>query len=117
MKDPSCCDEPFCHQTVLDALSGKLPERAQLYDLAELFKIFGDETRVRLLTALCEHELCVCDLTALLALSQSAVSHQLRVLKQARLVRSRRAGKAVFYALSDDHVRLILQQGMAHVTE
>ena len=88
-----------------------------LYDAAELFKIFGDSTRIRILYALFESEMCVCDIAELLGMTQSAISHQLRVLKQARLVRNRREGKTVYYFLADDHVRTIIGQGMDHVNE
>lgn len=85
--------------------------------LAELFKIFGDETRIRILYALFEAEVCVCDLAKLLGMTQSAVSHQLRILKQARLIKSRRDGKTVFYSLADEHVRTLLSQGTEHLQE
>ena len=88
-----------------------------LYDLAELFKIFGDSTRIKLLYALYESELCVCDLADVLGLTQSAVSHQLRLLKSSKLVKFRREGKTVFYSLADDHVIHILAQGMEHILE
>ena len=90
---------------------------AGLYDLAELFKVFGDSTRIKILYALFEAELCVCDISRLLGLTQSAVSHQLRVLKNSRLVKFRKEGKTVFYSLADDHVRKIIAQGMEHVNE
>ena len=90
---------------------------AWFYDLAELFKVFGDSTRIKLLYALFEAELCVCDISKLLGLTQSAVSHQLRVLKNSRLVKFRRDGKTVFYSLADDHVRKIIAQGMEHINE
>ncbi|MCD8211862.1 MAG: metalloregulator ArsR/SmtB family transcription factor, partial [Oscillospiraceae bacterium] len=95
----------------------KIPPVEQLYDLAELFKIFGDTTRIRILYLLFQSEMCVCDIAHLLGMTQSAISHQLRVLKQNKLVSSRREGKAVFYSLADDHVRTIISQGMEHVTE
>ncbi|HAF60363.1 MAG TPA: transcriptional regulator, partial [Clostridiales bacterium UBA9856] len=88
-----------------------------LYDLAELFKVFGDSTRIKILWALDEDEMCVCDIAYLLNMTQSAISHQLRVLKQAHLVKSRREGKVVYYSLADDHVKLILDQGLIHTTE
>ncbi len=94
-----------------------MPDDEVLYDLADVFRVFGDSTRIKILYALYEHELCVQDIAGALNLSQSAVSHQLRVLKDARLVRFRRDGKAVFYALDDDHVRTILSLGMDHVEE
>ena len=94
-----------------------MPPDEILYDLAELFKVFGDSTRVKILYALFEAELCVCDIAQVLGMSISAISHQLRVLKQARLVKYRREGKTVFYSLSDDHVRSIIDQGIGHVEE
>ena len=94
-----------------------MPDEERLYDLAELFKVFGDSTRIRILYVLFESEMCVCDIAEVLNMTQSAISHQLRVLKQARLVRSRRAGKQSYYFLADDHVRTIIGQGMDHVTE
>ena len=95
----------------------EMPDEESLYDLAELFKVFGDTTRIRILYALFESELCVCDIAQVLGMTQSAISHQLRVLKQARLVRSRREGKQIYYFLADDHVRTIIGQGMDHVSE
>ena len=88
-----------------------------LYRLADLFKVFGDPTRLRILYTLSDGELCVCDIASLLNMSQSAISHQLRFLKQARLVKSRKNGKTVYYALCDDHIQTILAQGIAHVQE
>ena len=88
-----------------------------LYDLADLFKVFGDSTRIRILFVLFEAEVCVCDLAEALSMTQSAVSHQLRILKQAKLVNSRREGKSVFYSLADEHVRTIIGQGLEHIEE
>ena len=99
------------------ALQELLPDVEELYDLAELFKIFGDSTRVKILYALLEAELCVCDIAKLLEVSQSAVSHQLRVLKTSKLVKFRKEGKTVFYSLADEHVIRILSQGMEHIME
>lgn len=93
------------------------PAEEVLYDLAELFKVFGDSTRIRILYALVESELCVGDIAQLLNLGQSAVSHQLKLLKDAKLVRYRREGRIIFYALDDEHVRNILNMGMEHVEE
>ena len=93
------------------------PAEEYLYDLAELFKVFGDSTRIRILYALFESELCVGDMAQLLGISQSAVSHQLKILKDAKLVRFRRDGKIIFYMLDDDHVRTVLSMGMEHVAE
>ena len=111
------CQEHHVHPEVLEHVMLDLPREEDLYDLAELFKVFGDSTRIRILYALFESELCVCDIAELLNMSQSAISHQLRVLKQARLVRNRREGKTVYYFLADDHVRAIIGQGMDHIME
>lgn len=112
-----CCETTEVHEELLEIVNEKMPQEEELYDLAELFKVFGDSTRIKILYALFEAELCVCDIAQLLNLTQSAVSHQLRVLKGSRLVKPRRDGKTVFYALSDDHVRKIIAQGMEHVNE
>ena len=94
-----------------------MPKEDMLYDLAELFKVFGDSTRIRILYALFERELCVCDIAGILGLTQTAVSHQLRVLKANKLVKARRDGKVVFYSLDDDHVHSILGIGIQHLSE
>ena len=105
------------HGDAVARVLAEMPGDETLYDLAELFKVFGDSTRIKLLYALFEAELCVCDIAQLLGLTQSAVSHQLRVLKNSRLVKFRRDGRTVFYSLADDHVRKIIAQGMEHVNE
>ena len=105
------------HQDDFATVQQRLPDEEVLYDLAELYKIFGDTTRVKLLCILFEGEMCVQHLAQLLRVSQSAVSHQLRILKGARLVKYRRDGKTVYYALADDHVREIIGCGMEHITE
>lgn len=112
-----CCEINELHLNLIAQVQEKLPEDEILYDLAELFKMFGDSTRIKMLYALLETELCVCDLASVLTLSQSAVSHQLRVLKGSKLVKFRREGKAVFYSLADHHVIRILSQGMEHIEE
>ncbi len=89
----------------------------KIEDLAELFKVFGDSTRIRILFVLFESEVCVCDLAATLNMTQSAISHQLKILKQSKLVKSRREGKSIFYSLADDHVRTIIAQGSEHIEE
>ena len=94
-----------------------MPDEDTLYDLTELFRIFGDSTRIRILYVLFEAEMCVCDIAALLGMTQSAISHQLRALKNAKLVTSRREGKTVFYSLADDHVKTIIDQGLEHILE
>lgn len=99
------------------ALPDSLPPDELLYDLADLFRVFGDSTRIKILYALHDSERCVQDIAEAVALSQSAVSHQLRVLRDSKLVRFRREGKTVYYALDDDHVRTILSVGMEHLEE
>jgi ArsR family transcriptional regulator len=111
------CEVECIHEDVVGMVQRELPEDELLYDLAELFKVFGDSTRIKILYALFEAELCVCDIAKLLNLSQSAISHQLRILKAAKLVKFRREGKTVFYSLADDHVRSIIDQGQEHITE
>lgn len=111
------CDCEVIHEEVVNTVKKKMPKEETLYDLAELFKVFGDTTRIRILWALDESEMCVCDIASLLNMTQSAISHQLRVLKQAKLVRNRREGKVVYYSLDDEHVRLIFDQGLAHIKE
>ncbi|MDY4694451.1 MAG: metalloregulator ArsR/SmtB family transcription factor [Blautia sp.] len=101
----------------MEELTGKLPEETELYDLADLFKIFGDSTRIRILSVLSDTEVCVCDLAKALNMTQSAISHQLRILKQNKLVKSRREGKSIYYSLADDHVRTIINQGWEHIEE
>lgn len=112
-----CCEETEVHEGAVEQVRSQLPQDEVLYDLAELFKIFGDSTRIKILYVLFESEMCVCDIAQLLGMTQSAISHQLRSLKQSRLVKARREGKTVFYSLADGHVRTILDQGMEHVAE
>ena len=112
-----CCDYIHAHQEIIDRVQKKMPGEDTLYDLAELFRIFGDSTRIRILYGLFEAEMCVCDIAQLLGMTQSAISHQLRSLKNARLVKARREGKTVFYSLADDHVKTIINQGIEHVCE
>lgn len=116
-KEIDCCEENVVHENLLTEVRRKLPPEEALYDLAELFKVFGDSTRVRILFVLLEEEVCVCDLSDMLSMTPSAISHQLKILSRAKLIRSRREGKSVFYSLSDDHVRTMLDQGMEHITE
>lgn len=117
MNDVECCDFYQVHEDVVKAVNDKMPDEDRLYDLAEIFKVFGDSTRIKILYVLFEAEMCVCDIAQLLNMNQSAISHQLRILKQNRLVKSRRDGKAVFYSLADSHVRTIINQGMEHIEE
>lgn len=105
------------HEELVEQVLQNQPEDEYLYDLAELFKVFGDSTRIKILYALFESELCVSDIAQILNLNQSAVSHQLRILKDAKLVKFKRSGKSIFYSLDDDHVRTILSMGMDHVEE
>ena len=111
------CDCDVIHEDTVNQVREKTPQEETLYDLAELFKVFGDSTRIKILWALDEAEMCVCDIAFLLNMTQSAISHQLRVLKQAELVKSRREGKIVFYSLEDEHVKQIFDQGLIHISE
>ena len=101
------CSCNVIHKEVVENVKNKLPKEETLYDLAELFKVFGDSTRIKIICSLFESEMCVCDLSVLLNISQSAISHQLRVLKSARLVKFRRAGKVIYYSLDDEHIKQI----------
>ncbi len=111
------CEVTHTNEERVNQVFKEMPDEEILYDIAELFKVFGDSTRVRILFALFSGEMCVCDIAELLNMTQSAISHQLRVLKQSRLVKYRRNGKIVFYSLSDDHIQIILNMGMEHVSE
>ena len=119
MKDSEveCCEFAFVHEDIVTAVNKKMPDEDVLYDLAELFRVFGDSTRIKILYVLFESEMCVCDIAQLLGMKQSAISHQLKNLKQARLITSRREGKSIFYSLSDDHVRSMISQGLEHIEE
>ena len=116
-KENELCEAVEIHEELLKIVSEKLPSEESLMDLAELFKVFGDSTRIRILFVLFEAEVCVCDLAEALNMTQSAISHQLNILKRNKLVKSRREGKSVFYSLADDHVRAIISQGMEHIEE
>lgn len=111
------CEFMHVHDELVHKVEQVMPGEQELLDLAEFFKVFGDSTRIKILYALSQSEMCVCDIATLLQMGQSAISHQLRVLKQMRLVKFRREGKTVFYSLSDDHIQTILAQGMEHVGE
>ena len=111
------CDFAHAHEDIVRNVMDRMPDEETLYDLAELFKVFGDSTRIKILYALRQSEMCVCDIAELLHMTQSAISHQLRVLKQAQLVKFRREGKSVLYSLADSHVHAIIDQGMDHVGE
>jgi len=105
------------HPDLISSVNQDMPDEEMLYDLAELFRIFGDSTRIKILYVLFEAEMCVCDIAELLHMTQSAISHQLRVLKQSKLVKFRREGKTIYYSLADDHVRTIIGMGMEHLCE
>ncbi|MFQ7311302.1 MULTISPECIES: ArsR/SmtB family transcription factor [Sellimonas] len=115
--ETECCDCLELHGDCIKKVEENMPKEEILNDLAALFKVFGDPTRVKILYVLFQSELCVCDLAEVLNMSQSAISHQLRVLKQMKLVKNRRDGKTVFYSLADDHIQTIMNQGMEHVLE
>ena len=116
-KESLCCDTEEIHEELLKIVDETMPDETELDSLAELFKVFGDPTRIRILFVLFETEVCVCDLARALNMTQSAVSHQLRILKQSRLVNNRREGKSMFYSLADDHVRTMIAQGREHILE
>ncbi|MGI5891791.1 MAG: ArsR/SmtB family transcription factor [Bacillota bacterium] len=116
-QDLDRCDCNVIHEEIVNQVAGRMLPDEILYDLAEVFKVFGDSTRIKILWALDKSEMCVCDLAVLLNMTQSAISHQLRFLKQSRLVKNRKAGKVVFYSLDDEHVKQIFAQGLEHITE
>lgn len=111
------CSCTLIHEGIVKQVKEEMPEDELLYDLAELFKVFGDTTRTKILYALFQSEMCVCDLANLLNMTQSAISHQLKVLKHTRLVKYRREGKVVYYSLDDEHVKQIFDLGLIHLTE
>ena len=117
MEPVETCEEKTIHPEQVDSVVKDLPPDEMLFDLAELFKIFGDSTRIKILYVLFEAELCVCDIAAVLGMSQSAISHQLRTIKQARLVKNRREGKTIYYSLADDHVKTIIGMAIDHLEE
>jgi ArsR family transcriptional regulator len=116
-KDDMFCDCEFIHEDVVIEVKKRMPDDETLYDLSDFFKMLGDSTRVKIMWALDENEMCVCDIAALLNMSKSAISHQLKSLRQADLVKFRRDGKVVYYSLKDDHVRDIFEKGMEHIKE
>ncbi|MDD6794933.1 MAG: metalloregulator ArsR/SmtB family transcription factor [Clostridiaceae bacterium] len=111
------CSTNVVHSDIVNKVKACIPKEEVLYDLAEFFKVFGDSTRIKIICALFESEMCVCDLAAILGVSQSAVSHQLRTLRTARLVRFRREGKVVYYSLDDEHIKHIFDEGLNHIKE
>jgi len=116
-KDDLICDCDVIHASVVEKVKKKMPDEGELYDLSDFFKVLGDSTRVKIMWALDESEMCVCDIAVLLNMTKSAISHQLRSLKQANLVKYRKEGKIVFYSLSDDHVKDIFEKGLEHIRE
>ena len=112
-----CCDCTALHPERINKINKNLPDIDTLYNLAELYKVFGDSTRIRILYVLFEDEVCVCDIAEILNMSISAISHQLRVLKNARLIKYRKEGKICYYSLADEHVKTIIGQGIDHVAE
>ncbi len=112
-----CCEQVHVHDDLVGTVRDRMPDEDELFDLAELFKIFGDSTRIKILYVLFEHEVCVCDIAEILGMTQSAISHQLRIIKQARLVKFRRDGKTVYYSLADDHVKDIIGMAKEHLEE
>ena len=117
-KEPlDLCDVPVIHEDVLARVKEKMPDEDPVYEVAELFKVFGDSTRTRIICALNIEEMCVCDLSALLNMTQSAISHQLRLLKVSRIVKSRKQGRVVYYSLDDAHIGQIFAMAFAHVME
>lgn len=117
IKEVDHCEYIHVHANVVKAVNEKMPSDEKLYDLADFFKIFGDSTRIKILTVLLCSEMCVCDLAQILGMTQSAISHQLRVLKQMELVKNRRDGKTILYSLTDSHIETILSQGLEHIEE
>ena len=103
------------HEDVVNEVKKKIPEDGLIYDLAEFFKVFADSTRMKIIYALMENELCVCDIASIVQTTQSAISHQLRLLKQAKLVKFRKEGKVVYYSLDDDHISQFVKKGREHI--
>lgn len=124
MKEPmgteyevECCDTVCAHENIIRKVEDEMPGEETIRELADFYKVFGDATRVRILCVLLRAEVCVCDLAEILGMTQSAISHQLRILKQMKLVKNRREGKTVYYSLADGHIQTIISQGMEHIAE
>ena len=117
LQEIECCDMFETHEELLKTVNEKMPAEEELYDLAELFKVFGDSTRMKIICALLQGELCVCDIANVTDMSVSAISHQLRILKQAKLVKYKKIGKIVYYSLDDEHVYEIFKKGCEHINE
>ncbi len=116
-KEDVFCDCDIVHEQVVNDVRKKMPDENELCDLSDFFKILGDSTRAKIISALDENEMCVCDLASLLGMTKSAISHQLSSLRRANLVKNRREGKNVFYSLADDHVQAIFEKGLEHIRE
>lgn len=117
MHEIECCEIHEVHENLVHQIEDGMPSEELIQNLADFYKVFGDVTRVKILCVLFQSELCVCDLAEVVGMTQSAVSHQLRVLKQAKLVKNRREGKIVYYSLADAHIQSIINQGMEHIVE
>ncbi len=109
------CNCNIIHEDIINRVKEAMPAEEELYDLADFFKVFGDTTRVKIIYALLKEEMCVCDISMLLGMNQSAISHQLRILRQARIVKFRKEGRVVYYSLDDEHVKNIFEQGLIHI--
>ena len=117
MKKIEQCEVNEVHEELVKIIEEKMPDDEKIFDLSELFKMFGDSTRMKILFVLFEAEVCTCDLAAMLKMTPSAISHQLAALKRSKLVKTRRDGKSVFYSLADDHVRTIISMGIERIEE
>ena len=116
-KNELSCDCDVIHEDIVARVAGKMPPEEEFFELSDFFKVFGDSTRIRILWALDESEMCVCDIAVLLNMTKSAVSHQLRQLRASDLVKTRRDGKVIFYSLADDHVKRIIEMAVEHLEE
>lgn len=116
-KDIETCEGEVIHEDIVKKVKSTFPKDEMIFDLADFYKIFGDTTRVKILYALDKSELCVCDISSLLGMTISAVSHQLKILRDSNLVKTRREGKVIFYSLTDEHVKEIIECGMEHISE
>ncbi|HEY8364474.1 MAG TPA: metalloregulator ArsR/SmtB family transcription factor [Haloplasmataceae bacterium] len=117
MTNKHICDYPFIHQEVVEKVRKELPNDENINDLASFFKVLGDKTRLKIISALLHAEMCVCDISYLLNMSQSLISHQLKVLRDSHFVKYRRQGKVVYYSLDDDHIETIVKYGLLHINE
>ncbi len=111
------CEINMIHEDTVNNVKNMMPEDGLIYDIAELFKVFADSTRMKIIYALMENELCVCDIAVIVGTTQSAISHQLRILKQSKLVKFRKEGKVVYYSLDDEHISQIVKKGREHIEE